>query len=136
MMPIAVLVRLCGGDQLHTGTARGKMESDLEEVRRINEFLKKDLFGLENVFPVASGGLHPGVVAAEVEAFGKDLILQAGGGIHGHPDGTEAGARAMRQAVDAVMEGKSLEEYAQDHEELNKALKKWGEKVEWGDLYG
>jgi len=136
MMPLAVLVRLCGGDQLHTGTARGKMKSDLEEVKRINDFLKRELFGLKNVFPVASGGLHPGVVAAEVEAFGKDLILQAGGGIHGHPDGTAAGARAMRQAVDAVMRGKSLEQYAQDHEELDKALKKWGEKVEWGDLYG
>jgi len=136
MMPIAVLVRLCGGDQLHTGTARGKMESDLEEVKRINEFLKKDFFGLKDVFPVASGGLHPGVVAAEVEAFGKDLILQAGGGIHGHPDGTAAGARAMRQAVDATMDGISLEDYAQDHKELARALEKWGKQVEWGDLYG
>ncbi len=136
MMPIAVLVRLCGGDQLHTGTSRGKMESDLEDVKRINEFLKKDFFGLKDVFPVASGGLHPGAVAAEVEAFGKDLVLQAGGGIHGHPDGTAAGAKAMRQAVDAVMDGISLEDYAQDHKELARALEKWGKQVEWGDLYG
>ena len=136
MMPIAVLVRLCGGDQLHTGTARGKMDSDLEEVKRLNDFLKKDWFGLKSVFPVASGGLHPGAVPSEVDAFGRDLVLQAGGGIHGHPDGTAAGAKAMRQAVDATVDGTSLEDHAQDHKELARALEKWGKRVEWGDLYG
>jgi len=55
-------------------------------------------------------------------------VLQAGGGIHGHPDGTEAGARAMRQAVDAFMEGVSAEEYAKDHYELKRALEKWGNR--------
>jgi ribulose-bisphosphate carboxylase large chain len=32
----------------------------------------------------------------------------------------------MRQAVDACMEGTSLEEYAKDHYELERALKHWG----------
>ena len=36
-----------------------------------------------------------------------------------------AGAKAMRQAVDATMEGKTLEEYAKTHEELAAALKQW-----------
>jgi ribulose 1,5-bisphosphate carboxylase large subunit-like protein len=54
------------------------------------------------------------------------IAIQAGGGVHGHPDGTAAGARAIRQAVDAYMEGKSAEEYAEDHYELERALKKWG----------
>ncbi len=31
----------------------------------------------------------------------------------------------MRQAVDAVMAGLSLEDYAGDHEELEKALETW-----------
>jgi ribulose-bisphosphate carboxylase large chain len=55
-----------------------------------------------------------------------DLVLQAGGGIHGHPGGTAAGARAMRQAVDAFMEGVTAEEYAKDHFELEQAIQKWG----------
>jgi len=60
-----------------------------------------------------------------VEILGKDIIIQAGGGVHGHPEGTTSGATAMRQAVDAVMEGVSLEDYAKDHPELGKALEKW-----------
>ena len=136
MLPLAVLVRLCGGDQLHTGTARGKMESDVKEVKEIDNFLKSDWHGFEKTFPVSSGGLYPGVVHYEIEAFGNDVILQAGGGIHGHPDGTIAGAKAMRQAVDATMKHISLEKYAMDHKELARALEKWGEKVKWSELYG
>ncbi|HID72771.1 TPA: hypothetical protein EYP38_02410, partial [Candidatus Micrarchaeota archaeon] len=50
---------------------------------------------------------------------------QAGGGIHGHPKGTRVGAMAMRQAVDAAMEGIPLPKYAKTHKELAEALKKW-----------
>jgi len=48
------------------------------------------------------------------------------GRIHGHPDGTRAGAAAARQAVEAFMKEISLEEFAEDCEELRKALEKWG----------
>lgn len=136
MLPLAVLVRLCGGDQLHTGTAKGKMESDIEEVKHINDFLKSDRHDFKKVFPVASGGLHPGVVPFEINAFGNDVVLQAGGGIHGHPDGTTAGSKAMRQAVDASRKKIPLEKYSLDHPELLRALEKWGRKVEWSELYG
>jgi ribulose-bisphosphate carboxylase large chain len=131
MLPLAILVRLCGGDQLHTGTAQGKMERDLEEVNKINNFLKSNWYDFKTTFPVASGGLYPGAVPSEIGAFGNDIILQAGGGIHGHPDGTMAGAKAMRQAVDAVMNKVPLE-----HRELMRALQKWGKKVEWSVSYG
>ena len=121
------MVRMAGGDQLHTGTVSGKMDHDKTELLGDNSTLvNPDYFGLKTVFPVASGGLHPGGVAHEIQTLGNDIILQAGGGIHGHPNGTRAGATAMRQAVDAVMNGSSLEEYAKDHEELALALKKWG----------
>ena len=57
--------------------------------------------------------------------LGKDIIIQTGGGIHGHPDGTLAGAMAARQAVDAVMSGVSLKHYARNNKELAAALEKW-----------
>ena len=75
--------------------------------------------------PVASGGLHPKLVPALIETFGKDFVIQAGGGIHGHTGGTFAGATAMRQAVEATMEGKTLESYAETHKELKVALELW-----------
>ena len=60
-----------------------------------------------------------------MKILGRDIIIQAGGGIHGHPKGTTAGARAMRQAVDSVMKGINIREYAKNHKELLEALKKW-----------
>ncbi|MCJ7721133.1 RuBisCO large subunit C-terminal-like domain-containing protein, partial [Candidatus Bathyarchaeota archaeon] len=52
-------------------------------------------------------------------------VSQAGGGIHGHTDGTVSGAMAMRQAVDATLQGVSLQEYAKTHKELRVALELW-----------
>ena len=126
MRPIAKLVRMSGGDQLHTGTVSGKMGHDPSEIVVDNKILTGPMFELKPVFPVSSGGLHPGKVRAELEALGTDIVLQAGGGIHGHPDGTRAGAAAMREAVDAYMAGVLPEVYAEDHKELQRALEKWG----------
>jgi ribulose-bisphosphate carboxylase large chain len=124
--PFARLVRWLGGDQLHTGTVSGKMSHDAQEVLGDNAVLTGPCFGKKRAFPVSSGGLHPGKVYAELSTLGTDIVLQAGGGIHGHPDGTAAGAMAMRQAVDAFMEGIPLAEYAKRHYELDRALKLWG----------
>ncbi|PWR73488.1 RuBisCO large subunit C-terminal-like domain-containing protein [Methanospirillum stamsii] len=126
MRPFCRLVRMLGGDQLHTGTVSGKMEHDASELKGDNLTLTGDFFGLKTTFPVASGGLHPGGVDKEVRMLGRDIILQAGGGIHGHPDGTRAGAAAMRQAVDAALAGIAPAQYAKDHPELKRALDKWG----------
>jgi ribulose-bisphosphate carboxylase large chain len=65
------------------------------------------------------------VVPELLEFMGTDIIVQAGGGIHGHPDGTYAGARAMRQAVEAAMQKVPLTDYAEEHKELKRALEKW-----------
>ena len=126
MRPFCRLVRMLGGDQLHTGTVSGKMEHDTRELIGDNKALTDAWHGINTVFPVASGGLHPGCVEAEITSLGSDIILQAGGGIHGHPDGTRAGATAMRQAVDAAMAKIPLTTYAEDHPELKRALEKWG----------
>lgn len=135
MLVLAKIARLSGVDQLHTGTVIGKMEGG-EETIIINRELREkkigygrypqDWKGIKTVLPVASGGLHPGHVPRLIEILGKDIIIQAGGGVHGHPDGSLAGARALRESVDACMEGVELKKYATTHEELWKAIKKWG----------
>jgi ribulose-bisphosphate carboxylase large chain len=125
MKVIAKTARIIGVDQLHVGTVVGKMSETYAEVIQNCEALKMKMGKLKPVLPVASGGLHPGLVPALIELFGKDFVIQAGGGIHGHPGGTRAGAKAMRQAVDATLSGATLEEYARDHEELRRALQTW-----------
>jgi ribulose-bisphosphate carboxylase large chain len=125
MRAIAAVSRVIGVDQLHVGTVVGKMSETKQEVLENIDALKMDMHGLNRVMPVASGGLHPRLVPALIETFGKDVVIQAGGGIHGHTDGTVAGAKAMRQAVDAVLKGENLEEYAKSHSELKRALEIW-----------
>ena len=125
MRCLAQFARLCGVDHIHTGTAGlGKLEN--EDTAGINEWLRSDLHGHSDVLPVASGGLHPGIVDRLLDALGTNVMVQAGGGIHGHPDGTEAGARALRAAVDATVDGESLEARAESVPELATALDKWG----------
>jgi ribulose-bisphosphate carboxylase large chain len=125
MRVIAKVARIIGVDQLHVGTVVGKMSETREEVSENCEALRTSLYGLKKVLPVASGGLHPGLVPALMSFFGKDFVIQAGGGIHGHTEGTVSGAKAMRQAVDATMQGVSLKEYAASHKELRVALEIW-----------
>jgi len=125
MKPIATVARIIGVDQLHVGTVVGKMSETKMEVKDNIAACKSELGILKPVMPVASGGLYPRLVPDLLNIFGNDVILQAGGGIHGHPGGTVGGAKAMRQAVDATLDGKPLEEYAKNHRELASALKQW-----------
>jgi len=137
MLALAKLCRLVGMDQLHIGTAVGKMQGPEAEVISIRDEITLDdvpegidrlnqcWHGLKPTFPVSSGGLHPGHVPDLMKFMGEDVIIQMGGGIHGHPGGTRTGATAARQAVDAVLEGQSLREYASSHQQLKGALDKW-----------
>ena len=125
MRPIAKVTRIIGVDQLHVGTVVGKMSETRREVVGNIEALKQPMQGMKPVLPVASGGLHPRLVPALMRLFGNDFVIQAGGGIHGHSDSTRAGATAMRQAVQATMDGRTLEEYAETHKELKIALRLW-----------
>jgi ribulose-bisphosphate carboxylase large chain len=125
MKPVATVARVIGVDQLHVGTVVGKMSETKAEVIENIDACKTQMGDLKPVLPVASGGLHPRLIPSLMETFGNNFVIQAGGGIHGHPDGTVAGAKAMRQAVDATLERKTLEEYAKNHKELATALKQW-----------
>jgi len=137
MMVLADFARLVGVDQLHIGTGIGKLEGNIEDIEDLSEEisrktvkethkrLKQGWGKIKSVFPVSSGGLHPRYIPFLIKHLGKDLIIQAGGGIHGHPHGTMAGAAAMRQAVDATLKGKTLKQYSSKHDELKEALKKW-----------
>ncbi len=125
MQVISKIARIIGVDQLHVGTVVGKMFETEEEVTENCKALKEEMGHMKTVLPVASGGLHPALVPALIGFFGKDFVIQAGGGIHGHREGTTSGAKAMRQSVEATLKGVSLDEYAKTHRELELALQTW-----------
>jgi len=125
-MPVlAKLMRAAGVDQLHAGAAVGKMSEDRKDVAANMRALKGSMHGAKPVMPVASGGLHPRLIPEVFRIFGKDVVIQLGGGIHGHPLGTRAGAAAARQAIDAAARKIGLAGYARKHAELRIALKHW-----------
>jgi len=126
MVVISRLVRMTGGTNLHTGSYVGKMARETSENDLSRDALREEWYGLKRVFPVASGGIYPAKVFENLDGYGTDCIVQAGGGVHGHPDGTTAGAKAMVQAVEAWLKQIPLQEYAKDHKELETALKFWG----------
>ncbi|VVB76253.1 Ribulose bisphosphate carboxylase [uncultured archaeon] len=141
MNVISKLARLAGVDQLHIGTSIGKLVSPKEEVlqcqaeltatkktkENIREHcLSQDWGTLKQVFPVSSGGLHPGIVDQVIKLLGTNIMIQLGGGVHGHPKGSYAGAVAMRAAIDAYLDKQSVEEKAKNCPELKEALKTWG----------
>ncbi len=137
MLTLSDMVRLIGCDTLHIGTVVGKLEGSLKEISEIEDEienknvkethsrLSQDWGKIKPVLAVSSGGLHPGHIPFLIKHLGKDLIMQFGGGIHGHANGTGAGARAVRQALEAAMQKIPLKQYAKDHAELRIALEQW-----------
>ncbi|MGG3622218.1 2,3-diketo-5-methylthiopentyl-1-phosphate enolase [Bacillus gobiensis] len=122
------LVRLAGADLSLFPSPYGSVALEKDKVIALKEELVKES-PLQSVFPVPSAGIHPGLVPLLVQDFGNDCVINAGGGVHGHPQGARGGGRAFRQAVDLVLSGKSLADAAPDSE-LQEALKLWGWKEE------
>lgn len=89
-----------------------------------NELTSEDSF--KKSFPVPSAGIHPGLVPLLIGDFGIDSVINAGGGVHGHPDGARGGGLAFRQAIETNLQGKLLSEGAEMYSELKLALKLWG----------
>lgn len=139
MLAIAKIARLIGADQLHIGAILGKMTGTRHEVKDIGENIENQIIhqkgthALEqkwhNIKPslaVCSGGLHPGGIPSLMRIMGNNIVMQFGGGCHGHPDGTKAGAIAIRQALNSAIKKIPLKTYAKDHKELRRALDKFG----------
>ena len=88
--------------------------------------LDQDWGGLRPAFPVASGGLHAGIVPDVMRTFGPDQVIQLGGGVHGHPDGTRAGARALLDVIHGTMDGRRPAEIAKTSPAFARSVEKWG----------
>jgi len=107
---ICQLAGMMGVDTIHAGMWGGYLSDDETDLKNTMRILHN-----HNVVPALSCGMHPGLVQANVRQFGNDFIANVGGAIHGHPMGTLAGAKAMRQAIDK-----------QHGTEYEQAVAKWG----------
>ena len=92
---VCKLAGLCGVDFIHAGMIGGYSDNGKDEMLEVLKVLHK-----YRVMPALSCGMHPGLVEAIRNEIGIDWMANCGGAIHGHPQGTFAGAKAMRQSID------------------------------------
>ncbi|MDR0840503.1 MAG: ribulose 1,5-bisphosphate carboxylase [Christensenellaceae bacterium] len=119
---IGKLVRLCGGDFQINGHPWGKFPVSYKQFYRGFKFFTQDWWHIKPMMYACSGGTTQLMVEDCIKLVGTDVMLAAGGGVHGHPDGSEAGAKSMRQAIDAAMQDIPLLEYAKTHPELARMI--------------
>lgn len=120
------LARLAGADMVVYPSPFGKFPFLRERYLQIGAHLNNPWGSFKRVFPMPGGGVMPNCVHAIYNDLGPDSIMGCGGAIHGHPMGPVAGAKAMRQAIDAAVAGISITEAAKEHPELQAALDAWG----------
>ncbi|MET9275770.1 RuBisCO large subunit C-terminal-like domain-containing protein [Kribbella sp. NPDC003557] len=121
------LARLAGADHLHTNGLSNKFYETDEEVLRSITAVRTPLLGGYETLPVLSSGQTPGLAPETYRRTNTtDLLVLAGGGIHGHPSGPSAGVAAMRAAWSATTSGTNLTTAASQHPALQQALQKFG----------
>ena len=125
--------RLQGASGIHTGTmGYGKMEGEaadkniaymLERDTAEGPYYHQEWLGMKGTTPIISGGMNALRLPGFFDNLGHSNIIQtSGGGAFGHKDGGTAGAKSLRQAHDAWINGIDLVEYARDHAELRGAF--------------
>jgi 2,3-diketo-5-methylthiopentyl-1-phosphate enolase len=120
------LLRIAGADLSLFPSPYGSVALPFQDAVAIKDELIAPSERLKPAFPVPSAGIHPGMVPLLINDFGIDSVINAGGGVHGHPDGAAGGGRAFRDAVDAVLKGETLGQRAEQSEPLRKAIELWG----------
>lgn len=133
------LMRIAGADLVLFPSPYGSVVMPREENLAIQKVLLSSHFtndylssqepssiSLRQSFPVPSAGIHPGLVPLIIRDFGMETVVNAGGGVHGHPMGAAAGGQAFRQAIDATLAGVPLSEHALTNPELKTAIDLWG----------
>lgn len=122
----AKLPRLAGLDMVISLSPYGKFPMMMDTFVNSGLQMLAPMQHIKPTFPMPGGGTTQGHIEDIVKKFGNDVMIAAGGAIHGHPMGPAAGARAFRQGIDAVVAGQSLEDAAKEHVELAKAIECWG----------
>jgi ribulose-bisphosphate carboxylase large chain len=125
--PFQVIWRTAGIDHMHVNGLRNKFcESDTSVISSIKA-LRTPLYGGYYAMPVISSGQWAGQTVDTYQAIKTTNVMYlCGGGIVGHPMGIEAGVKSVIQGWQAALEGKSLYEMAQTHQELKTALEFYG----------
>ena len=97
------LLRLSGADAVLTSTPYARRPLPRPVYAKTLVWLLEPRGTLKPTMPMLAGGLTAEMIGPLVRQAGIDVILGVGGAIQGHPQGAEAGARAIRAAIDEAI---------------------------------
>ncbi|MEH6888174.1 2,3-diketo-5-methylthiopentyl-1-phosphate enolase [Bacillus sp. JJ864] len=118
------LLRYAGADFSLFPSPYGNVALKQEEALYLAKALTDENEPFKRSFPVPSAGIHPGLVPLLIRDFGAECVINAGGGIHGHPSGAQGGGKAFRAAIDAALTNTPLHKSEDSY--LQAALRLWG----------
>lgn len=126
------LARLCGADLMLTPTIYSSIPMVSHEEGLRTAQVKLAPWGhIKPTAPMPCAGVYPGTAPILVGEYGPDIVIPAGGGMLGHPDGYTAGAMSWQQAIRGAMVTETEAEFIEfakrpENKELKRALEKWG----------
>jgi 2,3-diketo-5-methylthiopentyl-1-phosphate enolase len=109
------LPRLAGADTVVYPSPYGTLRFSRSEHLRLARTMTDSFHDVRPMLPTPGGGLHAGMVPRLSADLGTDYAVGAG-------------ARAIRQAIDATIRGETLTDARADHPELAAALDTWPEE--------
>lgn len=124
---VTKICRIVGCDIYLTQPPYGKFDNTFDNYIENIITAKAKMYDVKPMLPFVGGGVVPGLVPKFMHDAGNDILLGVGAGIHAHPMGPQAGARAFREAIDACMNDVPLREAAKTgSKELKMSVEKWG----------
>lgn len=98
------LARLAGADMVLYPSPYGSVAMDSHDALAVAQALTQPA-AYAGAWPGPSAGVHAEMLPRLHQDFGTDLVINAGGAIHGHPQGTRAGAAHLVEAMHREWEG-------------------------------
>lgn len=124
------LARMCGADVVMLNTPYGGYPLKKSRYRKTAHQLTLPFYSMKPALPSLGGGVNPGMVHILMEDLGNDIMLAPGGAIQGHPLGIKAGVKAMYDAIEAEMQGQTIEKAVEESKELKAGEYMWKDKIE------
>ncbi len=101
------LPRLAGADIVLYPSPYGSVAMPQEQSLEVANALREPS-RLRSALPGPSAGIHAGILPQLFRDFGPDIVINAGGAIHGHPQGARHGARILADAASRFEEVREL----------------------------
>ena len=90
-----------------TGVLNGLRDDHLPIASDMGHYIEQPLAGLGSSLPAVGGGHNPWHFPRLIDAVGPDTLIQCGGAIMGHPQGSLAGATACRTALESLVQAQN-----------------------------